>query len=498
MRSLEGVEIIIWTMIERLIRRGAAALVLVVLAAGHGRAGREAGGQPAPAARPPNVIIVYADDLGYADIGPFSGRKGAARPKTPNLDRMAADGIRLTSFYVAQAVCSASRAALLTGSYSNRVGISGALNHTAAYGLNLSEMTIAEVLKQRHYATAMFGKWHLGHHPQFLPVRQGFDEYLGLPYSNDMWPRHPQQKNFFPDLPLIEGDKVTRLDPDQSELTTLYTDRAVSFIERSRDQPFFLYVAHTMPHVPLFVSSRFKDKTRQGLYGDVVAELDWSVGRILDAVKRARLDDSTLVIFTSDNGPWMSYGNHGGSPGPFRESKGTSFEGGVRVPFIARMPGRIPKGLESRLPAMTIDLLPTVAALAGVPLPPDRIIDGRDIWPVLSGQKNAPAPHDALYFYWGQELHAVRSGDWKLHLPHPYQSLEAAGNDGAPGKYVRKELELSLFNLAADPAEAKNVAAAQPDVVQQLMAHVERARDDLGDSLVKRIGKNVRPAGKLQ
>jgi arylsulfatase A len=447
------------------------------------------------AARPPNIVLIYADDMGYADIGPFSTRS-QNHPVTPNLDRMAKEGVRLTSFYVAQAVCSASRAALLTGSYSNRVSINGALNHTADFGLNLDEMTIAEVLKPRGYATAMFGKWHLGHRAPFLPLHQGFDEYLGLPYSNDMWPRHPQQKNFYPDLPLMEGDRVVKLDPDQSQLTTIYTDRAVRFIERNRDKPFFLYVAHAMPHVPLFASGRFKGKTRLGLYGDVIAEIDWSVGQILRAVNRSGLDEQTLVLFTSDNGPWLSYGNHAGSSGPFREGKGTSFEGGVRVPFVARWPGHIAKGGETSEPAMTIDVLPTLAGLAGTPVPSDRIIDGKDIWPLLGGRKDAASPHDVLYFYWGQELHAVRSGRWKLHLPHPYQALEAAGADGAPGKYVRKDIELSLFDLAADPGETKNVAVDNPKVVEQLMAHVEKAREDLGDSLVKRAGKNVRPVGR--
>jgi len=466
-------------------------MVAALLTVGHGTV------RPL-AQRLPNFIIVYADDLGYADIGPFSDLPKATRPATPNLDRMAAEGVRLTSFYVAQAVCSASRAALLTGSYSNRVGISGALNHTADYGLNPDETTIAEVLKTRGYATAMFGKWHLGHRQPFLPLHQGFDEYLGLPYSNDMWPRHPQQKNFYPDLPLIEGDRVVKLDPDQSQLTTMYTERAVKFIDGHRNTPFFLYVATAMPHVPLFVSSKYKDRTGRGLYGDVVAELDWGVGQILDAVKKAGLDNDTLVVFTSDNGPWLSYGNHGGSAGHFREGKGTAFEGGVRVPFVARWPGRLPKGTETRVPAMTIDLLPTISRLAGARVSPDRIIDGRDLWPVLSGEKNAPPPHDVLYFYWGQELHAVRSGKWKLHLPHPYQSLEAAGADGAPGKYVRKDIELSLYDLEADPAETKNLAAANPDVVATVMKYVEQAREDLGDSLVKQTGKNVRPVGRIE
>ena len=447
--------------------------------------------------RPPNFVIVYADDLGYADIGSFSTRTDASRPHTPNLDRMAAEGIRLTSFYVAQAVCSASRAALLTGSYPNRVGIQGALNHTATHGLNPAETTIAEVLKPRGYATAIYGKWHLGHQPQFLPVHQGFDEYFGLPYSNDMWPRHPERKNYFPELPLIEGDRTVAQDPDQSQLTRQYTERAVRFIERNKDTPFFLYVPHTMPHVPLFASDRFKGKTGGGLYGDVVAEIDWSVGQILDAIKRLNLDDNTLVIFASDNGPWMSYGNHAGSPGPFRESKGTSFEGGVRVPFVARWPGRIPRAAVASLPAMTIDLLPTLARLASASAPADKVIDGLDIWPILSNQRDATTPHDAFYFYWGTELHAVRSGNWKLHVPHPYQSLDNVGRDGMPGKFVRKELPLSLFDLDKDPGESANMAEQHPDVVKKLMEYVERAREDLGDSLTGRVGKNVRPAGKL-
>ena len=444
------------------------------------------------AQRQPNFIIIFADDLGYADIGPFSDRKGPARPRTPNLDRMAGEGVRLTHFYTAQAVCSASRAALLTGRYSNRVGITGALNHTAPQGISAGETTIAEMLKTRGYATGMYGKWHLGHETPFLPLQHGFDDYLGLPYSNDMWPRHPQRKEFFPPLPLIEGDTVVRLDPDQSQLTRMYTERAVKFVERNRNSSFFLYLAHTMPHVPLFVSDRFKGTSGQGLYGDVIAELDWSVGEVLNAVKRAGLDDNTLVIFTSDNGPWLSYGNHAGSPGPFRESKGTSFEGGVRVPFVARWPGRIPKGAVGALPAMTIDLFPTLARLAGAPVQGANIIDGRDMWPLLENARNAQAPHDALYFYWGTELHAVRSGRWKLHLPHPYQFLERAGNDGAPGTFARKELELSLFDLDADPGESTNVADLHRDVVTKLMAFAERAREDLGDSLTKRVGKHVR------
>ena len=409
---------------------------------------------------------------------------------------MAADGVRLTNFYVSQAVCSASRAALLTGSYSNRVGISGALNHTADYGINSGEATIAEVLKTRGYATAMFGKWHLGHRQPFLPLHHGFDEYLGLPYSNDMWPRHPEKKQFFPDLPLIEGDQVVKLDPDQSQLTTMYAERAVQFIERHRDSPFFLYVAPAMPHVPLFVSDKYKGKSgpRTLRRRDRGARLGGRTDSRHGQAHRNRPRHAGRLHVGQRPVAVVRQPRRVG--GGFREGKGTAFEGGVRVPFVARWPGRIPAGARASMPAMTIDLLPTLAGLAGATISNERIIDGRDLWPVLSGRKNAAAPHDALYFYWGQELHAVRSGKWKLHLPHPYQSLDAAGSDGLPGKYVRRDIELSLYDLDADPREARNVAAGNPAVVAELMTYVERAREDLGDTLVKRTGKNVRPAGK--
>lgn len=446
-------------------------------------------------ARTPNVVLFFIDDLGYADVGAFNQNKAEMGYSTPNIDRLAAEGIRLTSFYVPQAVCSASRAALLTGCYSNRVGISGALDHRANYGINADETTLGEVFKSKNYATAIVGKWHLGHLPQFLPTRHGFDEYFGLPYSNDMWPKHPT--GTYPDLPLIENDKVIQLMPDQAQLTTQYTERAVSFIERNKDKPFFLYVPHTMPHVPLFVSEKFKGKTKRGLFGDVVAELDWSVGQVMATLKRLKLDDNTLVIFTTDNGPWLSYGNHAGSAKPLREGKGTEMEGGVRVPFIARWPRKIPAEKVSREATMTIDLLPTLAKLIGAEIPKDRIIDGRDIWPILSGKK-AKSPHDALYFYWGKELQAVRSGKWKLHLPHTYRFIETAGADGKPGKDTYPKIELSLYDLEADIGETTNVADKHPEVVKQLMVFVERAREDLGDSLTKREGKNLRPAGKIQ
>jgi arylsulfatase A-like enzyme len=445
------------------------------------------------AQRPPNFIIIFADDLGYADIGSF----GATGYKTPHLDRMAVEGMRLTNFYAAQAVCSASRAALLTGCYPNRIGILGALDHRAQYGINANEMTIAEVLKTRGYATAIFGKWHLGHHPQFLPPRHGFDEYLGLPYSNDMWPNHPTAGKNYPELPLIEGDQVKQLMPDQTQLTTWYTERAVKFIEKNQGKPFLVYLPHAMPHVPLYVSDKYKGKTERGIFGDVIEEIDWSVGQILQTLKRLRLDQNTLVVFTSDNGPWLSYGDHAGSAKPLREGKGTAFDGGVRVPFIARWPGKIPAGSVNQAPAMTIDLLPTIAKLAGARVSKERIIDGRDIWQLLSGKRSAQSPNEALYFYWGRELHAVRSGKWKLHLPHPYTHLEEAGSGGSPGRLVRREIGLSLFDLELDIGETTNIAEQNPEVVKRLMALAERAREDLGDSLTGREGKNVRLAGKL-
>jgi arylsulfatase A len=443
---------------------------------------------------PPNIVLIFADDLGYSDVGCF----GAQGYETPNIDRLAAEGVRFTDFYVAQAVCSASRTALLTGCYPNRVGILGALGPGSKIGISDDERTIAQVLKPRGYTTAIFGKWHLGHHPRFLPTRHGFDEYFGLPYSNDMWPKHPTNRSF-PDLPLIDGETVVRTNPDQTQLTTWYTEHALRFIEANKDRPFFLYVPHAMPHVPLFVSEKYAGKTRRGLFGDVVSEIDWSVGRILGALKEHGLDDRTLVVFTSDNGPWLSYGNHGGSARPLREGKGTAFEGGVREPFVARWPGHIPAGTVCREPAMTIDLLPTFASLAGaeVPRPAGRNIDGEDITPLLLGSPGARSPHESLNFYWGRDLHAIRSGRWKLHLPHNYQSLEEAGGEGLPGKYVTKQIPLSLFDLEADPGERVDVARQHPEVVERLEALAEAARDDLGDGATKRVGKNVRDPGQL-
>jgi arylsulfatase A-like enzyme len=444
--------------------------------------------------RPPNVVLIFVDDMGYGDVGCF-GSKG---PATPNIDRLAREGVRLTDFYVAQAVCSASRAALMTGCYNVRVGIVGALGPNAKVGLNPSEFNMARMFKSKGYATAIFGKWHLGAVPQFLPPAQGFDQYVGLPYSNDMWPKHPENPKAYPPLPLYEQDQVIETNPSMDKLTGFYTRHAVQFIEENKDRPFFLYVPHSMPHVPLGAGPAFKGKSGHGLYGDVVSELDWSVGQICDAIKRNGLDENTLVIFTSDNGPWTTYGDHAGSSGGLREAKGTSFEGGIREPFVARWPGKIPAGAVVHEPAMTIDLLPTLAKLIGAELPKDRVIDGKDVWPLLSAQPGARCPHEAYFIYWGEHLEAVRSGRWKLHFPHDYRETpKVRATGGTPTKAGKGHIDLALFDLEADRGETTDVAKDHPDVVKHLQALADGMRKDLGDSATKQKGSGRREPGRV-
>ena len=453
------------------------------------------------ARRRPNIVIIFTDDQGYADVGCF-GAKGF---KTPNLDRMANDGMRFTNFYVSQAVCSASRASLLTGCYSNRVSIYGALMPWTKVGLNPQEETIADILKQQGYATGIFGKWHLGHHKEFLPLQQGFDEYLGLPYSNDMWPvdfdgtpAKEGHKLKYPALPLIDGnEKVAEIRTleDQNTLTSRYTQRAVKFIEKNKNRPFFLYVPHSMPHIPLGVSDKFRGKSEQGMYGDVMMEIDFSVGQILKALKKHRLGDDTLVVFTSDNGPWLNFGNHAGSTGPLREGKGTMWEGGARVPCIMRWPGHIPAGTVCDKMAATIDLLPTIAAITEAELPKEKI-DGVNIRALLEGQKDAN-PRDHYYYYYGKELRCVRQDKWKLHFPHEYLSYEGVepGRDGFNGSHVWGTTELALYDLENDIGERNNVAEKYPEIVQRLKVLAQKIREELGDSLTKHEGKEIRPAG---
>ena len=454
------------------------------------------------AERLPNIVVIFTDDQGYGDVGVF-GAKGYT---TPNLDGLARDGVKFTNFHVAQAVCSASRTALLTGCYPNRLGIHGALGPGSTHGINASETTIAEMLKARGYATGMAGKWHLGHREPFLPNRHGFDESFGLPYSNDMWPHHPEAKaGTYPKLPLYENGKV--IDPEitpekMRNLTTWYTERAVSFIERNKAQPFFFYLAHSMPHVPLAVSDKFKGKSANGLYGDVIMEIDWSVGEVLRTLAKHGLERDTLVIFTSDNGPWLSYGTHAGSAGPLREGKGTSWEGGTRVPCLMRWTGRLPAGATSDDFVMTIDLLPTFAALTGAKLP-SLPIDGLNIWPLLARQPGAKNPHEGYGIWYAQnELQAVVNGDgrWKMILPHTSRTLAGrpGGRDGIPAKYESEKIESAkLFELRTDIGEVNDVAASHPEEVKRLLAFAEKCRDDLGDSLTKRIGKGTREPGRI-
>jgi len=441
----------------------------------------------------PNVVIIFCDDVGYADIGVF----GAKGYETPNLDRMAAEGVKFTDFYAAASSCTPSRAALMTGCYPQRVGLPNVIGPKATVGISDREQIIAETLKPLGYATACYGKWHLGHHPKFLPTRHGFDEYFGLPYSNDMWPKHPTNRSF-PDLPLIEDERILEYNPDQTQLTTWYTERAVRFIEKNKGRPFFLYVPHSMAHVPLFVSDKFKGKSERGLYGDVMMEIDWSVGQILSTLKRLDIDEKTLVIFCSDNGPWLSYGDHSGLATPLREGKGTSFDGGHREPTVMRWPAQIPAGTVCNEAASTIDILPTVAKLTGAELPNHRI-DGKDIWPLMSGVSGAKSPHEAFFYYRSFALEAVRSGKWKLHLPHSYRTLAGrrGGTGGRPAKYEQGKIGPVLFDLAADIGEQHDVSARHPAIVKRLMALADQMRQDIGDSAKKMTGQNRRPPGRL-
>lgn len=449
-------------------------------------------------AAPPNIVLIFTDDQGYQDVGAF----GADDILTPNLDQMASEGIMLSSFYAAQAVCSASRAGLLTGCYPNRIGIHNAFMPDSKIGLNASETTIAEMLKAKGYSTGIFGKWHLGDHPDFLPTKHGFDEYFGIPYSNDMWPLHPQQGpvfNFGP-LPLYENETIIDTLTNQSQLTTQITERSVNFINRNKDHPFFLYVPHPQPHVPLFVSEKFKGKSGRGLYGDVIMEIDWSVGQILNALKANDLDENTVVIFTSDNGPWLSYGNHAGSALPFREGKGTAWEGGHREPFIIRYPNGLKGGRNIDTPVMAIDILPTLAEITGSALP-DRIIDGKSVWKLLSGDSKE-SPQEAYYFYYRvNELHGVRYDKWKLYFPHNYRTMEGQqpGKDGLPGDYVYLDLkEIELYDLSVDLSETTNVAGKYPEVVEKIKQLADTMRNKLGDSLREMEGTEIRPAGTLE
>lgn len=459
----------------------------------------------APPTSTPNIILIFMDDMGYGDLSCY----GALDVMTPNIDRLASEGIRFTNFLSAQAVCSASRAALLTGCYPNRLGISGALFPGASIGLAKEEMTIADMLKQKNYATGIFGKWHLGDAKEFLPLNQGFDEYLGIPYSNDMWPvnydgspaKTGTNKYNFPPLPLIRNaspiDTIRTLD-DQATLTGRLTDEAIQFIRKNRKKPFFAYIPHPMPHVPINASPSFRGKSKQGLYGDIIQEVDHNVGKIMEALKKEGLENNTIIIFTSDNGPWLNFGNHAGTTGGLREGKGTSFEGGQRVPCIIRWKGKIPGGLVSNQLASTIDLLPTIAGITGVKLP-EKKIDGLDLGPILKGDLLASPRRNFLYYYRKNSLEAIRRDNWKLVFRHPSRSYlnQAPGLDGFPGAAAENiMMEEALHDLRRDPGERYDVKAYYPEIVSELKQLAAQAREDLGDDLLNKTGVNNRQPGR--
>jgi arylsulfatase A len=429
-----------------------------------------------PATAPPNIVILFADDLGYGDLGAF----GAANIRTPRLDAMAAEGQKWTNFYV-QPVCSPSRAALLTGRLPIRNGMFGTpagvapkvFRDNAAAGLPAGEITIAELLKTRGYATGIVGKWHLGQLPEFLPIRQGFDSWVGLPFSHDMRMTVPRDKGTqtdayydpkpeYWDVPLMRNGEVVERPADHRTLTRRYTEEAVRFINANRARPFFLYLAHSMPHIPLAASESFVGRSAGGKYGDVIEEMDWSAGQILEALRAAGLDRRTLVVFTSDNGPWLPYRHHAGSSGPLKEGKGTTWEGGVRTPAIFWWPGTVRPGTVTEL-GSGLDLLATAASLSGATLPRDRVLDGADLSAALRGSK--PSPRDKIFYYWDSELRAIRKGKYKAHF-----ITSGAYGEGEPRTVHSPPL---LFDLAEDPGERFNIGGAHPDVVADLIKEAD-------------------------
>lgn len=444
----------------------------------------------------PNFVVIYLDDMGYGDLT----LTGATGYQTPHLDQMARKGIFFSHYYSPQAVSSASRAGLLTGCYPNRIGFSGALDHNSNIGISDREETIAQVLKKKAYSTAAFGKWHVGYQQQFMPLNKGFDEFFGIPYSHDMWPNHPTAGNYYPPLPLYNGDQVVETMPDINQFSTRFTEKAVDFIQKHKSTPFFIYLAHPLPHVPLAVSDKFKGKSEQGMYGDVMMEIDWSVGQILQTLKKLKLEENTLVIFTSDNGPWLNYGNHSGSTGGLREGKGTSFEGGQRVPCLMYWKGTIPEGLVCNKLISGIDILPTVATIAGAPLPPNKI-DGVNILPLMKGDLTATPRKSFYYYYRRNSLEAVSNGSWKLVFPHPgrtYLGFEP-GKDGIPGAANENfNFGRGLYDLRRDPGEQYNVIESFPEVVAELEKIAAEAREDLGDDLTNSPGKNRREPGRVE
>ena len=437
------------------------------------------------AAAAPNYVLIFCDDLGYNDLGCY----GSMKNRTPRIDAMAKEGMRFTSFLSSSPVCTPSRASLLTGCYARRVGMHEDFTGHWVFiprsrrGMHADEWTLPEMLKAKGYATACIGKWHLGDQPPHLPTAHGFDEYYGIPYSNDM----ASARRGDPPLPLVQDTKVIEAPADQATLTKRYTREAIQFIERNKSKPFFLYLPHTFPHLPLFASKEFHGKSANGRYGDSVEEIDWSTGKILDALKQHGLDKNTLVIFTSDNG---SNGRNGGSNAPLSGAKGGTMEGGMRVPMIARWPGRIPAGGICNELSSTMDFLPTFAALSGGLLSANKI-DGHDITPLLTGTKGAASPYEVFYYYRRRQLQAVRWGDWKWHLPlantFPNWTTANQKGRGRSGK---------LVNLKTDLAEKVDVTAANPKVMVKMRELVAQAEATMGNE--DRQGKEQRPATTLK
>ncbi len=431
----------------------------------------------------PNFVVILIDDMGYGDIGPF----GSKLNRTPHLDRMAREGMRLTSFYAAP-VCTPSRAQMMTGCYAKRVSLPNVLGPVCPIGISAKEHTIADLLKRQGYATMAIGKWHLGDQPDFLPTRHGFDHYFGLPYSNDMGGTRKKTKDRQPPLPLLRDAAVIEAPADQDTLTSRYTEEAVKFIKSNKDRPFFLYLPHTAVHVPLHPGAAFKGKSANGRYGDWVEEVDWSVGRVLDTLGELELAGRTFVLFTSDNGPWLTQGRNGGTAGPLHGGKGTTWEGGMRKPTIAWWPGRIAAGAVCDAMMSEIDVLPTLVKLSGGEVPTDRKIDGRDVWPLLAGQTSV-SPHDALFYFNGNQLQAVRSGAWKLAITPQGTGLPKGA--AQPVKHGGPR----LYNLDSDIGELSDVSAQHADVVARLQRLIERMGADLG---VVGTGPGVRAPDRVE
>ena len=443
----------------------------------------------------PNIIFILTDDQGYNDLSCY----GAKDIYSPNIDSLAANGAIFSSYYATNPVCSASRASIMTGCYADRIGVFNAYMPENKFGLNPNETTIAEMLKKQNYKTGIFGKWHLGDAPEFLPRKQGFDEFYGILYSNDMWPYHPQQGPVFnfSDIFLYENETKLKVLKDQTFLTQALTERSIAFIEKNKKNHLFLFLSHPQPHVPLFVSEKFKGTSNRKLYGDVIQEIDNSVGQIIKALKERDLEENTIIIFTSDNGPWLSYGTHSGSAGIYKEGKGTSWEGGHRVPGIVYYPNEIKKNTKIEAPAMGIDWLPTIADFTKSALP-DKKIDGLSLVPLLKGETEK-SPHQNFFFYYNRnELHAIRHLDYKLYFPHKYRSLNdrMGRDDGLPINYDQNEINShELYNLKEDPSETNEISDSNQKIVNKILKIGDSIRNILGDSLKDIKGSEVREVG---